>query len=93
MMIVRPGINRFKDNPDLAMLGDNVGGIDFNANNLHMKTQGEEIKFTFPSNLQGIIPNSIDGVIPVIINIIPITNFSTLLGLNEEKEEPALSLL
>ena len=55
------------------------GGIDFNANNLNLKEQGQVIDINF-TNLLNIQPNTVNGVTPVIINITPITNFPLLLG-------------
>ena len=62
------------------------GGIDFNANNLKINVRGQEIQFTVPENLQGIQPDSVNGITPVIINITPITNFLPLLGISDKKE-------
>jgi len=76
--------------PDLdddAMMSD-VGGIDFNPNNLNLKQQGQEIKFDLPAfDPQNIQPESINGILPVIINIIPVTNFPLLLGLVDQEED------
>ena len=67
------------------------GGIDFNANNLNLKAQGDKIKFDLPASLQDIQPTSINGVTPVIINITPITNFHFLIGLSDKEENKILT--
>jgi len=77
-------INILKDNAMVSSPSDvKTGGIDFNANNLNMKFEGEEIKFSIPAGFQGIQPNHVNGLTPVIINIVPITNFTLLLGLSD----------
>ena len=57
------------------------GGIDFNANSLNLQQQGGILKFEI-KDLPVIDPRMISGMETVIINVIPITNFSMLLGLN-----------
>jgi len=86
----RKEIRNFDQANDAAMLNtDNpdYGGIDFNANNLNLKAQGDKIKFDLPANLQDIQPTSINGITPVIINITPITNFHLLIGLSDKEEQ------
>ena len=50
-----------------------------------MEVIGENIKFDIQNTFQDINPDLIEGLTPVIINIIPITNFPLLLG--EKKGE------
>ena len=66
---------------DSEMLGNgNIpGGIDFNANNLNLKKQGQIPDFNF-TNSMNIQPHTVNGITPVIINITPIVNFPLLLG-------------
>ncbi|MDO8580133.1 MAG: hypothetical protein Q7S13_01470 [Candidatus Omnitrophota bacterium] len=83
------GPNRLEDTPeDQAMLGQKPGGIDFNAKNLNLKEQGQgqEINFSLDS-LQNIQPDQVNGILPVIINIVPVTNLPLLLGLSQDNEE------
>lgn len=74
-------------------LSETVGGIDFNADKLNLQEQGDAFQFDIPSNLEGLTPANVNAIIPVIINIVPITNFPQLLGLAEPQDEPALSKL
>jgi len=61
-----------------------TGGIDFNRENLPLETNGRNIDFALIPELEGIDLNSIQGFVPVIINITPVQNISQLLGLKEE---------
>jgi len=97
LAITVAGANLRAQMPDAAMASDgamvvaNPGGIDFNPNSLNLTEQGEKIEINLPSlNLQDIQSNTIDGILPVIINITPITNFPMLLGISEESEEEEL---
>ena len=64
----------------------NLGGIDFNSNNLDLKEQGQggNVDFSF-DNFKNIQPDAVKGILPVIINITPVTNFPALLGLSQAK--------
>ena len=64
------------------------GGIDFNPEVMNLKEQGEKIDFNLPDfDLQGIDASQIRGILPVIINITPITNFPLLLGMAVDGED------
>ncbi len=83
---------------DFAVLGNSPketpGGIDFNSNNLNLKEQGQGDEFNFSfDKLQNIQPNAVNGILPVIINITPVTNFPALLGLSQDDESEQLSQL
>ncbi|MDP8266336.1 MAG: hypothetical protein P9M07_05260 [Candidatus Aceula meridiana] len=67
-----------------AELSSAPGGIDFNPQALDLQIQGEGVEFELPVELQGIDFNNIEGFVPVIINITPVTNIWTLMGLNKE---------
>nr|HPN88587.1 hypothetical protein [Candidatus Omnitrophota bacterium] len=58
---------------------DQVGGIDLNAKNLTIENKGEKIEFNTPLNIKA-LENS-QGLVPIIINITPVTNVYDLLGL------------
>ncbi len=61
---------------------DNVGGIDFNANNMNLTQQGDVFDFEFDENvIRNIDINAISGIAPVIINISPMNTILPLLGL------------
>ncbi|MBP9855288.1 MAG: hypothetical protein KBD53_10530 [Candidatus Omnitrophica bacterium] len=62
----------------------NVGGIDFNLDLLELETQGRMNKFNTNQNFENIQID--DGLIPVIINITPITNLPLILGAVENTE-------
>jgi len=63
------------------------GGIDFNAENMNIITKGDEIDFNLPLDLQNISSSSIEGFVPIIINITPVTNFIGLLGLDDKGDD------
>lgn len=63
------------------------GGIDFNAKNMNVEIKGQGVDFVVPPELQGIDLNAIEGVVPVIINIVPIANIFQALGLSPEDEQ------
>jgi len=73
-------------NKGSAILGDDVGGIDFNPNILDLKVGGntQGIQFSLPQ--QPIQNMNINGFAPVIINITPVSNFSLLLGMADQNE-------
>ncbi|MDD3375772.1 MAG: hypothetical protein PHY73_08660 [Candidatus Omnitrophica bacterium] len=64
---------------------DMKGGIDFNAENMNVTTKGDEIDFNIPLDMKNITSSSIEGFVPIIINITPVTDFSGFLGFNEDK--------
>ena len=63
----------------------NLGGIDLNPKNIHLERQGQRIKIQFPKSLQNYEGHDINGFVPVIINVTPISNIPLLLGLSSEK--------
>ncbi|MDP8266493.1 MAG: hypothetical protein P9M07_06045 [Candidatus Aceula meridiana] len=63
-----------------------TGGIDLDAEELELKIKGSGIDFTLPENLKNLDPSQIPGLIPTIINIVPITNISNLW--DESSPEP-----
>ena len=69
-----------------------VGGIDFNPNNLDLQTQGQEIEFDMPFDAQTILDAPIEGFAPVIIQIVP-ANIPLILGLESGEEREQLSSL
>ncbi|MCK5342003.1 MAG: HEAT repeat domain-containing protein, partial [Candidatus Heimdallarchaeota archaeon] len=90
------GRKPFASSPIDSVIPDNKnipGGIDFNANNLNLKEQGQAADINF-TNFPAIEPNRVNGITPVIINITPIINFPLLLGESEEQlDEFSLSQL
>ena len=82
------------DNAMAAKAKNDVGGIDFNPDALNLQQQGQTIDFKFDNTIfQNIQPNSVNGIVPIIINITPITNYLPLLGLSDtdDTEESKLS--
>ncbi len=59
------------------------GGIDLNPNLFTLQKQGEWVKFDVPDPIS-IQQMNIEGFVPVIIRITPVTNVPLLLGLHEE---------
>ena len=73
---------------DSAMARE-VGGIDMNPNHFQLEEHGQADKFNVsvdPAQFQNM---NIEGFIPVIINITPVTNVPLLLGIVDQKEKPA----
>ncbi|HPN88630.1 MAG TPA: ATP-binding protein, partial [Candidatus Omnitrophota bacterium] len=75
----------FADKALLTEKQKDVGGIDLNAKNLEIKENGEKIEFKMPLNIEEL--QNAEGFIPVIINIMPITDLPMFLGVNNETEE------
>lgn len=58
-----------------------VGGIDFNPRIMNLRESGQRVDFDLNNIIfQNIQPNSVQGILPVIINITPVTNFVPLIG-------------
>lgn len=75
-----------------ALNMDRVGGIDLNPEALDLSESGRRINFEFdPAALQTLDPRSINGIKPVIINIVPVSNYLPLLGLKKSVRTPQLS--
>ncbi|MFA6378517.1 MAG: methyltransferase domain-containing protein, partial [Candidatus Omnitrophota bacterium] len=60
------------------------GGIDFNAQNMNLEATGVDINFVLPQDITAESLRNIEGLVPVIINITPITNFYQVMGLQEK---------
>ena len=60
------------------------GGIDLNLKKLNLDVRGDKKSFSLPIDVQNI---SIDGLTPMIINIIPLTDLPAFLGFSQNKEE------
>jgi len=65
----------------------NPGGIDLNPQAIEMDKSGSGVDFPVPAFDPTQFQN-IEGFIPIIINVSPITNIPLLLGLTETAEEP-----
>lgn len=90
--VVKKADSKKKDKAQLSPSA-NPGGIDFNANNMNLESQGDAIKFDLPKNMKGIEPSSVNGVTPVIINMVPVPSLPLLLGLSQEENNKVLSRL
>ncbi|MEW5894668.1 MAG: hypothetical protein AB1650_02755 [Candidatus Omnitrophota bacterium] len=67
------------------------GGIDFNAQMMTMKETGETFHYAVdPVSLDNLHINDIQILPPVITDIIPVTNFYSLLGLNKQENKDAI---
>jgi len=71
---------------DAAMI-DEVGGIDFNPDSLRLEIKGERIQFDISDEAIRMQNIQIDGLTPMIIQVIPITNLPLLLGVKEEEDK------
>ncbi len=67
------------------------GGIDFNPHKLNLETKGTKTKFNLPEDVPDFNNTTIDGLTPVIIQVIPVSNLPLWLGLNEEEQKFFLS--
>lgn len=83
-----PGDSRMNFNQAQA-----PGGIDFDADGFEIEARGKGIALDI-SEIDITALSQAEGFVPIIINIVPITNFNMLMGLNEEggKEDEILSL-
>jgi len=62
------------------------GGIDFNTQMLNLENTGKQFQYDVPQlSPEQMEYLSIDGLVPVIINISPVTNLPLLLGYNIEE--------
>ena len=68
------------------VLENTPGGIDLNSNNLELSIEGDSIQMNF-QNTDSFNNISIDGLIPVIINIAPITTIPMTLGKAQNQNE------
>ncbi len=64
------------------------GGIDLNSRNMAMSVDGEKVDIRFdPAMIAQFKAGDFSGVVPVILNITPISNILPLLGLAPGREE------
>lgn len=77
---------------DSAQIDDPVGGIDFNPSNLTIESQGKMDELNVPLYLQSPENININGLTPVIFQIIPVNSLPMLLGINQEESQNQLSL-
>ena len=59
---------------------EEVGGIDLNPNLLELQIEGDRLELNVPIDTGTIEPVQIEGLLPVIINVTPITNLPLILG-------------
>ena len=67
------------------------GGIDFNPANLHIKVEKNGKGVIIPIPDEKILNMTIEGFVPTIINVTPITNLPLLLGIAQPQEKPSKS--
>ena len=63
------------------------GGIDLNPKNIHFKIHGQPVNLNLPlsdEQIKYFETTPIDGFLPIILDVIPITNVRPLLGIAEE---------
>jgi len=74
--------------PATTPVSQEYGGIDFNANNLNLTEHGDKMQIKFSDiDIENLNPESINGILPVIINISPLPSILPLLGLEPRKDE------
>lgn len=69
---------------------DNPGGINFNPNQLDMDLRGEAGSFELPTDPAQLQNFQFDGLLPVIINVVPIPSLPAYWGLSKENEGGSL---
>jgi len=86
---VKPQPKFFAASSPLAHVNkrDKLGGIDLDPNLFEIETRGDG-KLTFPKLKIPVQGFDIQGLIPVILNIVPIPSLPILLGLIDAEEEP-----
>jgi len=72
---------------DSAMLTKNPGGIDLNSNILNMNIQRDGKGIALPAFQQPIENINVDGFIPLIINVVPITNLPLIIGIVDTEKK------
>ncbi len=78
--------------------GDNdftKGGIDLNPNNLELGSSGDKIQMKVSDRFLELQNVTVDGFVPVIINIVPVNNLPLILGgvdLQDSVDEPTNSV-
>jgi len=65
------------------------GGIDLNPNMINMDVSGDTIQYDLPTSPEQIENMQINGLVPVIMNIAPVSNLPLLLG-TTQKENPLI---
>jgi len=72
----------------------NTGGIDFHPDNFDIQTQGNGLNVSFPLDIEAMENIEINGLVPFIFSITPVSNLPLLMGaIKEEEEGLELSLL
>jgi len=78
-------------NEDAAM-SDEVGGINLDPSQMQLETTGTASMFDIPLDAESLENINIEGFVPVIFSITPITNLPLIMGSKEEKEVEELSM-
>jgi len=66
-----------------------VGGIDFNPDNIDLKTSGTGLNINIPQlDLEALQGPGFNGFTPVILEIVPITGLPMLLGELQPEDQP-----
>ena len=91
LLAINTAIERRHPSNDAAM----NGGIDLNAAHLELEGVEEPIQFDFDPAQLDFDPATVNGIVPVILNMTPVTNLPLLLGLHRNEyfrhEETELS--
>jgi len=84
-------INQFSQ--ELLEADDTKGGIDFNPSIMEIESRGRSDEFIFEFDNQRNVTTNINGLIPIIINVTPVTNMLLLLGEYKVEEDQLLGQL
>ena len=81
-------LNIPQDDKSSIVSEDTYGGIDFNPGNLNIQSEGKKVEVFLPNNLQEYQDIEINGLVPFILNVTPISSLpllSSKLASEEEK--------
>jgi hypothetical protein len=70
----------------------NVGGIDLNTLNLKLQIKRDDQGIPLPLQFQDVGNINVEGFVPTIIDITPVTNLPVLMGLNDNATQPTAGL-
>ncbi|MBF0521619.1 MAG: hypothetical protein HQL24_01030 [Candidatus Omnitrophica bacterium] len=76
----------YQPESDAAMSTTAPGGIDFNPDRLKLEKKGVHSDFDLPTDAGDLDKIQINGLVPVILHITPVTNLPVLLGANQNNE-------
>jgi 6-phosphogluconolactonase/glucosamine-6-phosphate isomerase/deaminase/CheY-like chemotaxis protein len=90
---VSPTIGSLQPNPTGQFPAQpKYGGIDLNTANLKLQIKRDGNGIALPLQMQDVSNIKVDGFVPTIIEIKPVTNLPVLMGLNDNPAQPTAAL-